>query len=159
MTEYTDKQLSYALINSDYDRFLTVSSLRAILDALPDPQDEWQQCRFEDIRKGDRVKVVRLNGDLYEATVTGVGKDLIQSKFAHFYPEYASATYRIPAPAVNPTPEAHPVIIVRGTEYGALDVATPMIHDGGGFYESPKGSYKADIITDWSPAKVVPDDE
>ena len=50
MTEYTDKQLNYALINSDYDHFLTVSSLRAILNALPEPrtEDEWQPCDFED---------------------------------------------------------------------------------------------------------------
>lgn len=163
MTVYTDEQLNYALINSDYYHFLTVSSLRAILNALPKPQtdDGWQPCRFEDIRKGDRVK--------YETPDA-----LIEPKhpvFRNFGDELAfvggmkvlnhpdARWYRIPAPAVHPTPEAHPVIIVRGTEYGALDVATPMIHDGGVFYESPKGSYKADTITDWSPAKVVPDDE
>lgn len=52
--KFTDQQIIEAFeeaeLAGDWEAF------KRFLNALPDPQDDWIECTFHDIQKGDRVK-------------------------------------------------------------------------------------------------------
>lgn len=130
------------------------------LDALPNPApvaDEWEECTIDQIRKGDRVKVVEENlvteyeHPILEIRATAMFAQLIFAcGSVHNLDDY-KAFYRIPAPVQHPDPEEHPVVI-DGNGISWFWSGT------GSEYHSPErpGEYK-DRFTSWEPAKVVPD--
>ena len=139
--------------------------------ALPDPQDDWQECTFEDIQKGDRFKVEHANWS-YEGQVKWIDAEVIC-----YDPRFGTAItpqniddmrgitlYRIPAPVVHPDPEDHPVIVnvavhKPGTnsthryDYATWDVGEyyDCWSNDGKYY----GAWRPSAIVEWSPAKVV----
>src|SRR5699024_3789765 len=89
-----------------------VVDIRAILEALPEPeQDDWQECTFEDIRKGDRVRAISPNGDLSEFTVKHIDRLLAHGEYDEVAHTTTATFYRIPAPVQHPDPDFHPVVI------------------------------------------------
>ena len=168
--EFTDKQITtaankslfhYGEYNSErgYSWSMTAESLRSFLNALPEPQDDWEECTFEDIQKGDRVRMVQA------ARTTDFHLPVIETHPTHLVLQdntqcsnfHKAVYYRIPAPVQHPDPEQHPVILV--TEY---DVAgnimecepTPFFaHDG--VYKNDIYAHRPDDVLSWSPAKVV----
>lgn len=132
------------------------------LDALPDPApvaDEWEECTIDQIRKGDRVKVVEENltteyeHPLLEIRPTSL---FLQLLFAcgtvHNLDDY-NALYRIPAPAQHPDPEKHPLIycsdLVMDFFWDRRTEAYVSIGDTA-FSQDPED------FANWTPAKVVP---
>jgi len=168
MNKYTDEQIIEAIKKAGGKKHpgtvyaWELSMYEQFLDALPEPAtDDWQECGFNDFRPTDkRVKAVFAGGSIIEGTPDRRNSEhvfLVDGPVIHSYDD--AIFYRIPAPVQHPDPEQYPVIIVRETIVGPLDEPTPMIHDGGNYYESPTGTYCIKTITDWSPAKVVADDE
>ena len=161
MTEYTDEQLNYALINSDYYHFLTVSSLRAILNALPEQQQDWEACAFEDIQKGDRFKVEHANWS-YEGQVKWIDAEVIC-----YDPRFGTAItpqniddmrgitlYRIPAPVVHPDPAQHQFIRVDGKDYEAIPESGRYKLLGPGL--ATVHVINRENITEWTELELVP---
>lgn len=136
------------------------------LDSAMTPQDDWQECKFADIRKGDRVKRVEpLIGDAtetIEGTAVTVDENWALTKggttLAHSrdIKKPDLAIYRIPV--THPDPAEHPVIIV----HKALAYDFTQTPDGGqammwngDTYENADYEFFCKDITDWTPAKVV----
>ena len=145
---------------------VSINGLRAFLDALPEPQDDFQRggviLDTDDVRKGDRVLIMNLANNLYEVTVTAIDERAIIWKGSSITKSSIDRIYLMDRPAVqHPDPAEHPVILV--TEY---DVAgnimecepTPFFaHDG--VYKNDIYAHRPDDVLSWSPAKVVADNE
>lgn len=142
-------------------------------DYLQQPAtDEWVECSFEDIQKGDRVKLVCKVGQL------GLSPSIVEVEPDVVSPEYITwargnnlgviersdvqAVYRIPKPVQHPDPEVHAVIIVSGAYDVEWDHAYAYVSDGTGYnIVEPINSDSRllpEAIHNWSPAKVVEDD-
>lgn len=144
---------------------VSINGLRAFLDALPEPQDDFQRggviLDTDDVRKGDRVLIMNLANNLYEVTVTAIDERAIIWKGSSITKSSIDRIYLMDRPVVHPDPAEHPVILV--TEY---DVAgnimecepTPFFaHDG--VYKNDIYAHRPDDVLSWSPAKVVKDNE
>lgn len=130
--------------------------------------DDWQQCRFEDIQKGDRVKRIFTKVSGSKITKEGVAEHLVDGSIwstscgmrlasNNYVPHETGLVtlYRIPAPVTHPDPEEHPVIVIyRPNGNGKTPVSYAWT---GQHYRSFDGQeyFSANEITDWSPAKVV----
>jgi hypothetical protein len=162
---YTAKHLAASRMNRDWISRFNVKDIRAFLDALPEPEsDEWQECRFEDVQKGDRVKVVDTHeaGDktAYEGDVLQVSKDLVMTAHHPLHSVYNSKWYRIPAPVQHPDPAEHPAIVVIEADCFKGQDPQVLVWTGGK-YENDSWMFDEDDITDWlpiDPAKVVEGD-
>lgn len=175
--QYTDDQLRLAILDaSDQRRILIttayeledidsleVRSLRTLLAHLPEPAtDDWQECTFSQVSEHDlKVKVVwddfSMEGEIsavYEGAiyiadrgVVAIGGDW-------------KKLYRIPAPVVHPDPAEHPVIIVH-LHNGVKETKRAFVWNGEsyGCLDGPHSFLFPHQITEWSPAKVVADDE
>ena len=176
--EFTDKQITtaankslfhYGEYNSErgYSWSMTAESLRSFLNALPEPQDDWEECTFEDIQKGDRVRMVQA------ARTTDFHLPVIETHPTHLVLQdntqcsnfHKAVYYRIPAPVQPPDPDNNPVILVREVHGKTYDPPVVAIVRDSSTQNHPvyvygdNGSAFPDYITDWSPAKVVADDE
>ena len=159
--------VSQEVTGDDYILEVSFEGIRAFLNALPEPQDDWIECAFEDIQKGDRVRIVTENFYTeYDHPVLEVGQTSICSTILFacgtraFLDDY-NALYRIPAPVVTPNPAEYPVILVTAADRVAYDQPEPHVWDGEAYSALDRAlSYLMPTqITDWSPAKVVADDE
>jgi hypothetical protein len=135
-----------------------LQDLRAILDALPEPEtDDWQPCTIDQIRKGDRFKVEG-RGWHYESTATHIDIDVVcvNPRTGSFITRDEVdqideiTLYRIPAPVVHPDPEVHEFIFTDGMVWRANKVRTT--------YHCHGQMMRPEWITDWTPGKVVEDD-
>lgn len=167
MLNYTAEQIREAIreINGmsseDTVSEIVVWKYEKFISALPEPQQDWQECTWDDILHTDeRVKAEYISGTVIEGIPDGISDNGIYLVDSNFIPFSTDARwYRIPAPVVAPDPAEHPVVLVRESVNTKYDKPIPMIWDGGEFYESPKTSLHISTITDWEPAKVVADDE
>ena len=81
----------------------------------------------------------------------------------HFFPSHV--VDRIPAPVQHPDPDNNPVILVREVHGKTYDPPVVAIVRDSSTQNHPvyvygdNGSAFPDYITDWSPARVVADDE
>jgi hypothetical protein len=131
--------------------------------------DEWQECRFEDIQPGDRVRLVLKNGPLTDSpTIIETEPHVAKAHYLGWTRHQTGSTieasdvqavYRIPKKIIHPDPAEHPVIILhRPNGAGTTPVSYAWT---GQHYRSFDGQeyFSANEITDWSPAKVVADDD
>lgn len=142
----------------------TTKYLAAFLDALPEPEnDDWQECSFEEIRKGDRVRVRDDEGNFLEFTVKYIGEKRLywQQKYYddHISFDYVNGIWRLPRPVQHPDPVKHPVIFVHKYSYedgGEQTFFDPlaMIWNGT-YYEAEKARFLPQAIVEFTPAKVV----
>jgi len=133
--------------------------LKRFLDHLPESDDDWQECGFNDFLPTDkRVKAVFAGGSIIEGTPDRRNHEhvfLVDGPVIHSYDD--ATFYRIPAPVQHPDPAEHPVIIVD-TNYGGLKGRHPFVWDGE-IYAAVSGPIKhanPETITDWEPADIVP---
>ena len=166
MTKYTDEQLQAAMLQAGKYESVSISvddsmhyvadyeidDLRRILDHLPSQQDEWQECAFDEIRKGDRVRMAQAGRTTdFHLPVTEAHPTYLVFQGGTQCSYFQKANYyRIPAPVQHPDPEEHPVVI-NGN-------GTAWFWSGlGDEYHSPErpGEYK-DRFTNWTPGEVVP---
>lgn len=154
---------------------------QAVSNNKPDQQDDWQECAFEEIRKGDRVKKVLVTESGQIHTTEGVANYyLVAGDLRWWFTEKASwkdsgvdqyiarsdephggpvqvTLYRIPAPVQHPDPEQHPVILVKSTKNREHNPPEPAVAKSQGYYSTiNSGLYTPKHITDWEPAKIVP---
>lgn len=128
------------------------------LDKVTDEkEDPWQECTFEDIRKGDLVKVENAEGLFqYDSPVkelSTVGDWLeIQHEGGMISSNRISTNvfYRIPKPVEYPNPDFHPVIFVPGREEGWVWDVNRYVCDSHGGHRDPQD------FTDWVPARIIP---
>ena len=153
---YSNADIRRATVFAGLD--VHAADIRLILDALPEPTtDDWQECRFEDIRKGDRVKVVDTHeaGDqtVYEGDVVQVSKGLVMTAHHQLHSVYNSKWYRIPAPLQHPDPAEHKYIL-------DVDGDLWIWSKSQGKYVEPETLVQSAPaeFDEWSPAKVVEDD-
>ena len=167
---FTDDQINEAIMQANQTSRVyswETEMYRNVINHLLTPaSDEWIECAFEDIQKGDRVKWVYQDKDR-EQVITGIAHRLAYGDEAWVTESYAIIAdisiegqfYRIPAPAQHPDPEQYPVIIIyRPNGNGETPVSYAWT---GQHYRSFDGQeyFSANEITDWSPAKVVADDD
>lgn len=134
-----------------------VGDLRAFLNALPD--QSYPQIEVDDVRKGDRVMITTKTGNQYEVTVDRMDSYTWRWNGGSVYINAIENVCLIERPVKHPDPNGHPVIIIRG---GDIYDGIPMPQDAmwtGTSYESRTHSFQPGDITDWSPAKVVADDD
>ena len=142
-----------------------VKSLRKMLDALPEPDDEWQVCTIDQIRKGDRVRwqdpgmedtcTYEIIADHTEAEDPGW---ILFSRTESYYFPPGAVVDRIPAPVQHPDPLSDLAILVHGAYGRHFENPTAYISDGGAYNIVGLGDsriYPHDI-NEWEPAKVVP---
>lgn len=122
-----------------------------------DTQDDWQECAWGDVLHTDeRVKAEYISGTVIEGVPDGIsdnGVYLVDGNLIPYSPD--AKWYRIPAPVTHPDPEEHPVIVTyRPNGNGKTPVSYAWT---GQHYRSFDGQeyFSANEITDWSPAKVV----
>lgn len=183
--EYSPQQIEEAsdLASNGYTR-IGINFLLDFLDHLPEPEtDEWQECRFEDIRKGDRVREVVDQGNGTFETTEGIASVVTESNHSDgrswrtadriyelacddYALDYHKVTlYRIPKPVVHPDPAEHPVIVnvavdKPGTnlthryDYATWDAEE--YYDCWGNDGKYYGGWQPTTISEWEPAKVVP---
>ena len=137
---------------SDPYKNVPLTYLNHFLDALPDLQDDWQECSWDDILHTDeRVKAEYFSGTVIEGIPDGISDNGIYIVDGNFIPFSTDARwYRIPAPVVAPDPAEHPVVIDGN--------GTAWFWSGtGDEYHSPErpSEYK-DRFTNWTPGEVVP---
>lgn len=157
----------------------TLESLQEYIDSNLRPENQWQVCTFEDIRKGDRVKTYE-NGvtTIYDHPVKSTHQSNSQGRYIAFesgkgaYLSLETNLYRIPAPVQHPDPAEHPVIANVAVEkpgtnsthrydYATWDAEAYYLcwNNDGKYY----GGWEPSTITEWEPAgvapKVVADDE
>lgn len=135
---------------------VSFNGLRKFLDALPEPQDEWEACDFEDIRKGDRVRIVRLGRttDFHWPVIETHGTFLVLQDHTQCSNFHKAVYYRIPAPVTHPDPMEHHIITChdRENDYFWNGVTGKYM----GLYD-PRNLYSREDFINWSPAKVVAD--
>src|SRR5690625_1308668 len=161
--EFTDDQIIDAKhaaarhMSRDWISRFNVKDIRACLDALPEPQDEWEQCTIDQIRKGDRFKVEG-RGWHYESTAIHIDVDIVcvNPRTGSFITRdevdqiNEITLYRIPAPVQHPDPEEHEFIIIYGGEV--------LRYDGHRYYINRVGKPTSleMIMANWTPVDVVP---
>ena len=169
--EYDDEQIfesnkiAARTTGRDWIARFNLSDVRAILDALTEPEDDWEACEFADIRKGDRVKLVttsRFSLTVKTLEATAKHKDRgawldENSETIVCFPANGTQEklYRIPAPVQHPDPSEHPVII---DEMGEPWFWAGLDDD----YHSPTrpSTFRSPSdFTIWTPAKVVADND
>jgi hypothetical protein len=134
-------------------------------DALPEPDDDWQECGFNDFLPTDkRVKAVFAGGSIIEGTPDRRNHEhvfLVDGPVIHSYDD--ATFYRIPAPVQHPDPAQHPVILdPHTTDDEVFDYA---VWDAEDFYlcYTHEGEYmrgaEPSEITKFTPAKVVAEDD
>lgn len=174
--EFTDEQIfesnkiAARTTGRDWISRFNLRDVRAILDALPEPdqQDDWQECAFEDIQKGDRVKKVTTKEGTTE-TLEGTASQRLgkytkswandQDRLIfdnHEFCDQLVRYYRIPAPVVAPNPAEHPVITIKAINGEPIDAPGNAMFWGGHYRYGYDDMTIAEDITDWEPAKVVP---
>ena len=178
MPKYTDEQIAQAIEAAVAQntappvRALGFGAYKKVIDALPEPQDEWEACTIDQIRKGDRFKVEG-RGWHYESTAIHIDVDIVcvNPRTGSFITRdevdqiNEVTLYRIPAPVVHPDPDNNPVILVREVHGKTYDPPVVAIVRDSSTQNHPvyvygdNGSAFPDYITDWSPARVVADDE
>ena len=135
---------------------------------LPTPaSDDWEECSWDDILHTDeRVKAEYISGTVIEGVPDGIsdnGVYLVDGNLIQYSPD--AKWSRIPAPVVHPDPDNNPVILVREVHGKTYDPPVVAIVRDSSTQNHPvyvygdNGSAFPDYITDWSPAKVVADDE
>lgn len=158
MLNYTAEQIREAIreINGmsseDTVSEIVVWKYEKFISALPEPQQDWQECTWDDILHTDeRVKAEYISGTVIEGIPDGISDNGIYLVDSNFIPFSTDARwYRIPAPVVAPDPAEHPVVIDgNGTSW--------FWSGTGDEYHSPErpGEYK-DRFTNWTPGEVVP---
>lgn len=136
--------------------------------ALPDQPDEWQECTFDEIRKGDLVKRVMVKGSSTR-TIEGYAYDVSNNYWldiddnilasGYDTPEDGYWLYRKPKRVVHPDPDEHLLILVTTTVYTEYNPPAAHVWDGNAYIGINDFSYlMPDSITDWTPAKAVPHD-
>lgn len=179
---YASENESLRIVTDNGDTVISygaVYSLQRILQALPDREhaDDWQECKFEDIRKGDRVKRSE-NRLFYTNSQEGAALrkneygDWFITPLGHILKEDDTnediTLYRIPAPVVPPDPEEHPLIIVKNYETSTdfFKEITACWRASERYperwaYRALDGMYTLhlDKITEWEPAKVVVEED
>lgn len=116
---YTNSELDTA-VGESYDitgdaPLLDVSfnGLRKFLDTLPEPQDDWVECEFEDIRKGDMVRMVQVGRttDFHLPVIETHPTHLVLQDNTQCSNFHKAVYYRIPAPAQHPDPAVQRYIV------------------------------------------------
>lgn len=142
-----------------------VDVFRAILDALPDPEpvaDEWEQCEypeiaFDDVEKGDRIRVFTRYGNIEILTVEERTDMHLLAMGTHIDSKKAQSIQLITRPLQHPDPAEHPVIMGVVTrdgsnhDFGVRNWSTYHVYSDG----QSEGFLNSDQITDWEPAKIV----
>ena len=151
---------------------VSINGLRAFLDALPEPQDDFQRggviLDTDDVRKGDRVLIMNLANNLYEVTVTAIDERAIIWKGSSITKSSIDRIYLMDRPVQHPDPKKHPVILVheasgitRNPPVVALSARIPETERYRYVFSGYGAQWPSDI-TEWEPADVVPrvaDDE
>lgn len=165
--EFTDDQIIEAKNVAAYNtsrewisRF-NVVDIRAILEALPEPeQDEWEACAFEDIQKGDRVRLVQAGRttDFHLPVIETHPTHLVLQDNTQCSNFHKALYYRIPAPVVHPDPLHDLTILVHGAYGNQYKFPTAYTSDGSAYNIVGLGDTRIlpEDITEWEPAKVVP---
>src|SRR5690625_3226947 len=129
MTNYTDEQIRQAANQIFWNGTTTVCHLRAFLEALPDQPDEWEQCRFEDVKDTDlNVRFVFDDGSIIQGkphmrclTEIDLWTGYVITQVTMTAAKKGKAKiYRIPAPVTPPDPAQHQFIRVDGKDYEAI---------------------------------------
>lgn len=171
---YTDDQLERAIVKAaergsvvvsmdkgdDWVAEFELQDLRRILANLPDQQDDWKECGFLDIRKGDRVRVRDDEGNFLEFTVKYIGEKRLYWQQKHYDDhisfDHANGIWRLHRPVEHPDPAEHPVIIVHESTVlpkGSEPQKTIFIRP---YYRNDIWNGAPDTITEWEPASIVP---
>lgn len=176
MAKYTDDQINEAIMLANQTGKVyswETEMYRNVIKHLSEPaSDNWEQCTIDQIRKGDRFKVEG-RGWHYESTAPHIYVDVVcvNPRTGSFITRDEVdqideiTLYRIPAPVVHPDPDNNPVILVREVHGKTYDPPVVAIVRDSSTQNHPvyvygdNGSAFPDYITDWSPAKVVADDE
>lgn len=169
--EFTDDQIIDAKhaaarhMSRDWISRFNVKDIRAFLNALPEPQDDWEECAFEDIQKGDLVKWFYRDKDR-ENTCIGVAHRLAYTNEAWVTESGAIVAdisvqgqyYRIPAPVQHPDPLHDLTILVHGAYGNQYKFPSAYTSDGSAYNIVGLGDTRIlpEDITEWEPAKVVP---
>lgn len=162
--EFTDSEITVAadqaVDTASYYRTIPIDYLKAFLDALPEPQDEWEECAFEDIQKGDRVRLVQVG------RTTDFDSPVIETHPTHLVLRdntqcsnfHKAIYYRIPAPVVHPDPLHDLVILVHGAYGNHYNNPTAYTSDGSAYNIVGLGDTRIlpEDITEWEPGTVVP---
>lgn len=147
---------------------VSTNFLKRFLDHLPDPDDEWQECEFEDIQAGDRVRLVLKNGPLTDSpTIIEAEPHVAKAHYLAWSRHRTGSTieasdvqavYRIPKPVTTPDPAEHSVILVRQAGVVSHNAPAPYIWTGDVYasLDGPLNHCDPDEITDWEPADIVP---
>ena len=146
-----------AALATDYYKIVPTNYLQAFINALPDPS--YPEIALDDVRKGDRVRITTSMGNQYEVTVDRMDSYTWRWNGGSVYINAIESVHLIERPVNHPDPNGHSVIIIRG---GDFYDGIPMPQDAmwtGTSYENRTHSFQPGDITDWSPAKVVADDD
>lgn len=140
------------------------------LDNAMNQQDDWEECLYRDIRKGDRVKRVMTHDSGTTETREGVAETVDRFDVSCSMRQIITGIedsrntivklYRIPAPVQHPDPTEHPVIYVRDSDIvGFIPKIMVWYRDS---YVAGRQCFSPERITDWQqvdPAKVVADND
>lgn len=171
MTKYTDEQINEAIMLANQTGRVyswETEMYRNVIKHLPTPaSDEWIECAFEDIQKGDRVRMVQAGRttDFHLPVIEAHPTHLVLQDNTQCSNFHKAVYYRIPAPVVHPDPKKHPVILVheasgitRNPPVVALSARIPETERYRYVFSGYGAQWPSDI-TEWEPAKVVADDE
>lgn len=172
--EYTDIEMTAAADIAVTQTSSTYSAvglpyLRAFLDALPEPQDDWQQCTFEDVSMFDESVLfvfddgTKVQGKPYSRNKTDIYMwvgDLAYVISLRDVKKGKATIYRKPKKIDHPNPAEHPVIIVH-LHNGVKETKRAFVWNGEsyGCLDGPHSFLAPHQITEWSPAKVVADND
>lgn len=167
MTKYTDEQINEAIMLANQTGRVyswETEMYRNVINHLPTPaSDDWIECAFEDIQKGDRVRMVQAGRttDFHLPVIETHPTHLVLQDNTQCSNFHKAVYYRIPAPVQPPDPDNNPVILVREVHGKTYDPPVVAIVRDSSTQNHPVYVYAAfpDYITDWSPARVVADDE
>lgn len=177
MTEYTDDQINEAIMLANQTGAVyawETEMYRNVIECLPKPQDDWQECTFDDIRKGDRVKRVYTfpNGSVgasegiaakkepgFAAHWRWVDQDGLILGISSDNNDPHVTFSRIPAPVVHPDPSEHPAIYVKDSHI--VNFIPKIMVWYREAYVAGRQCLFPKQITDWhpvDPAKVIADE-
>ena len=161
MTKYTDEQINEAIMLANQtgrvDSWET-EMYRNVINHLPTPaSDDWVECAFEDIQKGDRVRMVQAGRttDFHLPVIETHPTHLVLQDNTQCSNFHKALYYRIPAPVQHPDPDKD-LVIFDGD--GSIWFRSGYWDE----YHSPTDftyfKHPTDF-TEWKPAKVVSADE
>lgn len=138
------------------------SFMMSKLDSAMTPQDDWQECGFNDFRPTDkRVKAAFIGGSIIEGTPDRRNSEHVFLVDGPVISSHDDATfYRIPAPVVHPDPTECPVIYAKDSDIVNF-VPKIMVWYRDSYVAGWQG-LSPEQITDWQqidPAKVVADND